>query len=185
MTSFLITVGLVLGVFVFLIFHASQKNTNQQRENEKWLNDNGFTKYFINFLTNDAIGIDYERSKIGIISKKQKNIFDFKNIVSVELIEDGKTISKTNRGSQLFGAAIGAVTFGAVGGIIGGLSGASRSTNNVSKNSIHIFTRDIDVPFVEIRVFEGVPVDKSNFTYKLYTENMMPWYGRLKAIIEQ
>ena len=164
MTSFLITVGLVLGVFVFLIFHASQKNTNQQRENEKWLNDNGFTKYFINFLTNDAIGID---------------------IVSVELIEDGKTISKTNRGSQLFGAAIGAVTFGAVGGIIGGLSGASRSTNNVSKNSIHIFTRDIDVPFVEIRVFEGVPVDKSNFTYKLYTENMMPWYGRLKAIIEQ
>lgn len=185
MELFLIIVGIIVGVLVIAFFASMQEDSNQKKENNKWLFDNGFNKYSNIFLTNDAIGIDYERSKIAVVSKNQKNILDFKYVVSVELVEDGETVSKTNRGSQFLGAAIGAAAFGAVGGIVGGLSGTSRNTNKISKTSINIITKDRDLPFVEIRVFDSVPTDKSSFTYKQFTKGMMPWYARLKAIIEE
>jgi hypothetical protein len=60
----------------------------------------------------------------------------FSQIVEVEVIRDDESITKTNRGSQFAGAAVGALALGGLGAVIGGLSG-TKTTNKKVKN-IHI-----------------------------------------------
>lgn len=94
------------------------------------------------------------------------------------------TTNKTNRGSQAIGATVGAIAFGAAGAIIGGLSGSSTSRKQVGKAAITLITRLHDCPYLHVKVFNSTPVDRNGFVYTQLTKDMMPWYGRLKAIIE-
>lgn len=80
MELFLIIVGLGLVFLGKSFFKSMWRFRNQKQENANWLINNGFNKYSIVFKTNDAIGIDYERSKVAVISKDSKKILDFKDI---------------------------------------------------------------------------------------------------------
>lgn len=93
MELFLIIVGFGLFFLGKSIFKSMWRFRNQKQENAKWLINNGFNKYSIVFNSNDAIGIDYERSKVAVISKNVKSIIDFKDILSVEVTEPSEMVS--------------------------------------------------------------------------------------------
>lgn len=82
------------------------------------------------------------------------------------------------------GAAVGALAFGGVGAVVGGLSGSSTSNEKVGLATIDIITSLPDCPYLSVKVFQAAPTDKNGFVYKQLTSDLMPWYGRLKAIIE-
>ena len=175
-----ITAGVTLSIL--LIAAAARKKLRNSAAD--WLLSEGLTTYKEIFAPGDAIGIDYERELIAIAVGDTKQTINFKNLISIETAEDGKTVNKVNRGSQVLGAAVGATAFGGVGAIVGGLSGTSHSTAMVKRASINIITDLPDTPFLQIKVYDGQEIKKDGFLYKQIVSQIMPWFARLKAIVE-
>lgn len=71
-------------------------------------------------------------------------------ISGVEVQRNGVTITKTNRGSQLAGAAIGGLAFGGLGAVVGGLSGSSTSTERLKSIALLFQFDDAEHPTHEV-----------------------------------
>ncbi len=113
-------------------------------------------------------------------------IIDYKNIISVEIIEDNMTISKTNRKSQLIGAGVGGVLAGGAGAIIGGLSGKSSSTNEVQNVTLRLivnsFNKSVyDIPFLQLKD----SVKKTDNKYKNAIDSAYSWHNVFSKIIKE
>jgi hypothetical protein len=88
------------------------------------------------------VGIGFDEHKIILGSGNYEAAYDFAQIASIEVIENGTTVTQTNRGSQLLGAAVGGLAFGAVGAVVGGLSGSSRSRGRIRAISLKVTVDD-------------------------------------------
>ncbi|WP_239705808.1 hypothetical protein [Mammaliicoccus sp. E-M24] len=111
--------------------------------------------------------------------------FDYKDIISVEIIEDSVTVSKTNRASQLVGAGIGGVIAGGTGAIIGGLSGKKTGTTEIKNITLRIVLNDernsvFDLPFLESKY----PIKKTSNEYTKAINCIYSWHSILTKIIE-
>ena len=96
--------------------------------------------------TNKQIGLWINIIKNAALMSKAFSKYDFKfililfkDILSVEIIEDGVSVTRTSRRSQLGGALVGGVLAGGVGAIIGGTSGGKTTSENIIK------VNDIDI----------------------------------------
>lgn len=83
-----------------------------------------------------AIGRSTQEAVLGIVTASK--CYKLSNIASVEVLRDGATVTTTNRGSQVAGALIGGVAFGAVGLLIGGVTGSKRNTNTIHSVAIKL-----------------------------------------------
>lgn len=81
---------------------------------------------------------------------QNSNIYNAKDIIEIELIEDGNSIIKTSRGNQVGGALVGAAVAGGVGAIIGGLSAKGVQQGTVTQLSLKIIVNNIKNPVVFI-----------------------------------
>ena len=79
--------------------------------------------------------------------------YAFDQIAKVELLKDGTTVTRTNRGSQAVGVAVGALALGGVGAVIGGLSGSSTATERVRRISLAVYVDDPNMPIHKITFF--------------------------------
>jgi hypothetical protein len=139
----------------------------------------------------NAVAIDIEREKIVTILNPLKirsletkpSVISFTDLLSVEVFRDDASVTKTNRGSQLAGAAVGGVLLGPAGLLLGGLSGSKRNEAKVKTLSLKLYTNDIVRPVQEIFFFDGgsVGIDASQLSSQL--NDLDQWYGRFKAII--
>lgn len=100
-----------------------------------------------------VLGLGIVRGGVLGVESPYENEYDFADIASVEVQRDGTTISSTNRGSQALGAAAGALAFGGVGAIIGGLSGSSTQQERVCRISLAIRVRDNNHPVHSVTFF--------------------------------
>lgn len=101
------------------------------------------------------IGVKWDEAKFffGNVSKPFE--LEFPQIVEIELVKDGDSVTKTNRGSQLAGAAVGAVALGGVGAIIGGLSGSSRNKQKIKSIDIKIETDHPEILIFKANFFKS------------------------------
>ncbi|MCD8874706.1 hypothetical protein K2V74_10275 [Mammaliicoccus sciuri] len=111
--------------------------------------------------------------------------FNYKEIVSVEIIEDDVTVTKSNRASQLVGAGIGSALLGGTGAIIGGLSGKKTGTTEIKNITLRIVVNDevnsvFDLPFLE----KKYPIKRTANEYKYAINSIYSWHSVLTKIIE-
>lgn len=111
--------------------------------------------------------------------------FDYKNIISVEIIEDNATVTKTNRASQLVGAGIGGALLGGTGAIVGGLSGKKTGSTEIKNITLRVVVNDernsvFDLPFLE----KKYPIKKSSNEYTQAINSIYSWHTILTKIIE-
>lgn len=102
------------------------------------------------------------RVKATLDGPQYEATYDFGQIAKVDLSVDGNSLTSTNRGSQVLGAAVGAVALGGVGAVIGGLSGSSRTSNNVRKIAVNIIADDDAKPFHSVTFMKAVDQKKGN-----------------------
>lgn len=81
--------------------------------------------------------------------KVDNSIFEFANLLSFELLEDGETVTKGGLGR----AVAGGLLFGGVGAIVGGVTGGKKSKNVCTSMRIKITLRDsyrstVYIPFI-------------------------------------
>lgn len=102
----------------------------------------GLKEVFVSPEDRSLVGFNFGDRKIVLASGNSLNQYDFASIVSVEVVENGTSVTQTHRGSQLLGAAVGGLTFGPLGAVVGGLSGKSRSKGRVRGISLKVVVDD-------------------------------------------
>lgn len=135
-----------------------------------------------------AIAIDLERRKIAIVSGTLANlyslVFSFDDLVAAEVTRDDASIHKTNRGSQLAGAAVGGILLGPAGLIVGGLSGSRREEIKIRKVVLRLYTRDLVRPVHEIVFVDGGSAGTDIRSAELFIRLADEWYGRMRGILD-
>lgn len=111
------------------------------------------------------------------------NVFDFADLVAVEVLRNGSSVHKTNRGSQVAGAAVGAVLLGPVGLLLGGLTGSKRAIEKVDRLSLKIFTNDLMQPVHEVVFFDMKGTKPDSAPVKEASLELDAWHGRLQTIL--
>ena len=146
------------------------KNSNKDKAKyriEKILDNlDNFKVYKQKFNSDYSRGIviDDTYSKLALIKNSNKEpcrVISFKDILSVEIVEDGETktqtVTKTNRGSQVAGALVGGLLLGGAGAIIGGLSGKKESISTgksqVKNIDLKILINDTETPVFELNLY--------------------------------
>jgi hypothetical protein len=181
--------GGAVGITIFLIqtIHTSSKKKGME---EKLVALNDFTpsQKIMGNDGNSGISIDEERKKICLIEQNTGNIaldvLTYSDILSSEVFEDGLTITKTARGSQLGGVLIGGLVLGGVGAIIGGLSGKKTSSDKVNRIDLRITVNRTNSPVHDIN-FMNIKGKKNGFIYNAAMKQARHWHSLLKVLIER
>ena len=123
---------------------------------------------------------DYE------LSSARSDAIPFSKIEEVEIISNGNTIVKSNRGSQAAGAALGAALLGPAGLIVGGLSGSTTAREKIEQVKVRIRIQDVVKPLYELVVFNSEQkggVKPDSFLVKSALAPVEELMARLKNII--
>lgn len=97
--------------------------------------------------------IDETNRKVAIVEHDCIKTILFKQILSVEYIENTTTVASKSSARTIGGAVVGGVIAGGAGAIVGGLSGDTMINKNVSLMQVKIGIRNIQEPSVNITLF--------------------------------
>lgn len=199
-----VIIGLI-GIGVYLNKRDAEKkeeeiNTrkNNLRNIERGLEDFSISQKYVSNDMNTAVMLDEIGKKVCIIYSELRNniILDYRDILESEIIEDGSTITKTSRSSQIGGALLGGVLLGGVGAIIGGLSGEKTSVKEVIRVDLKIVVNNTKVPVHIINFLLDDSVDdlvtgkpfgikKDTPRYKEANRNANHWHSLMSVLIRQ
>ena len=130
-----------LGILAFLFLIAiiagiSQANSNADRANtgKARLNEMGSSNSYTSISDGSCLGINWESRKIYTGILPDIHTYDFDLLHRVDIDVDGTAVTttesttKTRRGAQVAGAAVGGLAFGPVGLLIGGFTGGNKTS---------------------------------------------------------
>lgn len=152
-------------VFIVIVFAGIAKaNIQSEKEDERNEDLNRIASSVDDFtVTNVSNGygnhyrfmVDNTHKNVCYINGIRKIIIPYSKILSVELIENGTTISSKSTARTVGGALIGGVLAGTAGAIIGGLSGDTKQKHMVSKVQVKIRLKDVSNPYLVIDAFNS------------------------------
>lgn len=151
----LIPIAIVYGIGMTIYEHNIEgKIKNELSE----LEEKGYSLSFTGINKKSAISINIDTDIVCFIKIEsgsiEKENFSFKDILSSEIVEDGHSVTKTSRTSQVGGALLGGLAFGGVGAIIGGLSGKTTTHNNITRIDVIITVNNPKSPVFTINVMD-------------------------------
>jgi hypothetical protein len=135
--------AIVFVVLVLAAFLIAARNRRLARETvERVQSKYKIDEIYLSPMDRSLVGMDFDGHRVIMGAGNYDAAYDFAQIASVEVVENGTTVTQTNRGSQLLGAAVGGLAFGAVGAVVGGLSGSSRSRGRLRGISLKVTVDD-------------------------------------------
>lgn len=138
----------------------------------------------VSLTTRTGIAIDASQQKLVLMTPEAGcSVFAFSDIVAVDACRDGRSVTRTNRGSQALGAVVGAVLLGPLGLAIGALTGSRRRVEKVRRLSLKITTNDIQNPVREV-VFLQEPLGASEAAARPALAEFEQWHGRLRVVLQ-
>jgi len=167
---------IVTVVIVFLIL-GSVKNPldNEMGKLQNWLDRNNFK------ITSSvrSVLIDENTKRWAVYKSEQSPVYNFKDIVRVELDENGNKYVSQN---GVLRAVVGSAVFGGVGAIVG----ATTATKSHTINSLNVivYTSRISDPVITIPLIIS-PVSDSSALYSRNKADAIKLMGMLNAIAVQ
>lgn len=129
-----------------------------------------------------GIALDEGRNKVCLITNNSGRVYleviNYQDILSSEIYENGQTVTKVSRTSQIGGAIVGGLAFGGVGAIIGGLSGKTTSSDEVHAIGLRLTINNTKDPIHD--VYLG-----NEESYEQATENVRHWHGLISVLIKR
>lgn len=187
---FIILFGLgVLGIY----FNIQDKNKKESDTNDKIrnvikANVTNPTKQTILTETNSAIVYDQENNHLFIYDKGHTHNIKINDIYQSEIIEDGQTISKVSRSSQIAGSIIGGLIAGGTGAIIAGVSATRIKDEKINKMELQLVVNDVNNPIRKVEFFnagDGLKIKKSSDEYKVRYNQILEWQKLMEILIKQ
>lgn len=134
---------------------AKTKNTNLTEEFSA-------TKRVSNYLEIDENSRQWRIPSKKLIKKEEPWIFNFDDITSFELVENGNTITSGGLGAALGGGLM----FGTVGAIVGSNVGKRKNLATCESLKIKIVLNSLHMPVIYISFIENMSVQKNSPVYK-------------------
>ncbi|MBB6124593.1 hypothetical protein [Sphingobium subterraneum] len=110
---------------------------------------------FVSRQDGSAVGMNFDTRQVLLGKIDAMRVLPFSKIMAVEVLSNGVSISKTNRGSQLAGAAVGGLVLGGLGALAGGLTGSRRSRERLGAISLKVAVNDREDPYSQISLFSA------------------------------
>ncbi len=190
--------GLFFSITLFLIAIVVFFMKYLKREEEKFdarvnnllskITEFNATQKYLNLASESGIAVDEASNKLCFFEKKNESlqpyIYSYNQLVECELVEDGDTVTKTSRASQLGGALVGGLIAGGVGTIVGGLSGKRKSLQKVRRVDLKIIVNDTRKP-VHILNFFDYETEKGSIQYQNVMAKANHWYGLISVYIKR
>ena len=185
----LVIIFVVVGVVVAIIQAVNTSNKKKAMEDCLGrIDDFSATQKVMGSDGSTGLAIDEQRRKVCLIDHRQQNVAirvcSYKDLLSSEVFEDGATLTKTVRASQIAGALIGGLALGGVGAIIGGLSGKTRTSGKVKKVSLRLAVNDTKNPLHDVN-FLNIETKKDGFLYKDAMLQARHWHGLIEVLIKR
>lgn len=139
-------------------------------------------KYYV--AGNKGISLDDDSKQICLIVNNQLILKPFTDIIETQVVVDGKTITKTSRGSQALGIAVGGVLAGGLGALIGGLSASTSETKKIKNVSLKLLMNDLTIPVHEVGLI-GVSPATGYEPLNLALTQAEEWDNLLKIVLFQ
>lgn len=141
---------IIIGVVVWLANNAHQRAALNQAARDAFRAEHAGWDIYIAPFDNAAVALSHDDQTIVLGTLKAHKKYAWSSIASVEVVRDGTSITSTNRGSQLMGAAVGEVLLGPLGLLIGGVTGSKRTVQRVSQIGLKIIVDDRYTPIYTI-----------------------------------
>ncbi len=185
----MVAIFLVIAIVGAIVSGVLTDNKKKELVSEiETLDDFTPTQHFMGADGNSGIAIDETRRKICLIrsfgSFTSKRVLPYQDVIASEIAEDGESITKTMRSSQIGGAVVGAVLLGGVGALIGGLSGKTKTKNTVKRIELQISLNDTSNPIHNI-LFLNIETNRDGIVYKSSFQSAQRWHGIVAAVIRQ
>ena len=138
----LIVAIIVIGLLITI---SNQKDRQRQLDSALESTENFSTSFTVkNYDSRYMFCVDDNKRKIlCIIANDDTNhLFDFENVISVEIIEDCNTTYSKSSARTIGGSVIGGIIGGGAGAIIGGLSGNNKGKKKVKEITVKILLRN-------------------------------------------
>jgi len=191
----------IIFVVMFIIFMYNKSEIAKRKEEHQnymysesyKLKDIKATQKMEDYTNECRIIIDEEKNKFSVIgySRGEKiptKIYDYKDLLEVEILEDGDSTTKTSRGSQMGVCLLGGLALGGAGAVIGGLSGKKKQIDTVRQIDLKLIINDMKNPIFILNIFEsdaGIGFKKASATYIKYKEQAQKWHSLLTVIIKK
>lgn len=137
---------------------------------------------------NAGLALDEQRKKLCLIANGSagvtERVVSYRDILSVELFEDGSSITKTSRSSQIGGALVGGVLLGGIGAVIGGLSGKAKTSTKVKRVNLRLVVNDTTAPLHDV-TFVNLECKKDSIIYKQAMAEARRWHGIIEVLIRR
>jgi hypothetical protein len=189
---FIILIGIISLIVLFVSsnswFKKMKRNSHANFSNKlKQYNFIADKKILTNeLLTGLAISKDGEQ--IALLQRKTINdefdvkIFNFKDIVEAKVITEKETLVNTSLGSIVTRGAIGTILFGGLGGIVGGVTAKTNSTQKVKELTLEIVVDDLLYPRHTVTFYKkDIPINNSN----TIINEIEDWYRTFSIIIKR
>ncbi|MFA7242804.1 MAG: SHOCT domain-containing protein [Sulfuricellaceae bacterium] len=184
-------VGIVLVLAVIIgIFQAVEISKKKKAMEAYLLGIPGFsaTQKVIGNDGATGLAIDERRRKVCLIDHRQQSVscrvVTYKDLLSSEIFEDGSTVTKTVRTSQIGGALVGSLALGGVGAIIGGLSGKTKTSGKVKRIDLRITVNDTKSPLHDVN-FLNLETEQGGFIYEGAMKTARHWHGLVAVLIKR
>lgn len=167
----------ILAVVIVLLVLGNAKNplNTEMGKLQSWLDKNNFK------ITSSvrSVLIDENTKRWAVYKSEQSPIYDFKDIIKVELDENGNKYVSQN---GVLRAVVGSAIFGGVGAIVG----ATTATKSHTINSLNVivYTSRISDPVITIPLIIS-PVSDSSALYSRNKADAIKLMGMLNAIAMQ
>lgn len=142
------------------------------------------------FQTSDdglyGIAIDESRQKICLYQASATHsatrILNYRDILEVEVAEDGAMVSRSSSGSMAARAIVGGVVFGGVGAVVGALSAKRKQEPKVRRIDLKIVVNDTARPNFSLNLL-NIECDRGGPAHRVAMMSADEWMGRLKVAI--
>ncbi|MCA1442356.1 hypothetical protein I6F07_19475 [Ensifer sp. IC4062] len=180
--------GIIAAVVFLFLARAKREEAiaAHRRQTQSQLQEAGFEADLMCFgaAPGSLIALDPRGQRIALSqSATPAKILSFRDLVAVEVLQNGASITKTNRGNQVAGAAVGALLLGPAGLLIGGLTGTKKSVQLVDKLSLKIYINDLVSPVHEVIFFNQPKSDPNSVLVKESAKLLDEWHGKLRTIL--
>jgi hypothetical protein len=174
----------VQGMSIITKSIAAQKKKDI-KETLDQLSDFKASQYIIGNDGESGLAIDERRRKVCLIKYNVGNmVISYKDLLASEIYEDGLSVTKTSRTSQVGSALVGGLLFGGVGAVIGGLSGKTSTSDKIKRIDLRLTVNSTQSPIHDVN-FLNTEGERGGLIYNEAIQKARHWHGLVEVLIKR
>lgn len=146
----------IVGLVIWAVVAGVKAKKAKEAMRDSFLGSHAGWDAYVTPDLEQVIAIDHDGRRIAVGPLAQPIEVAWADVASCEVERNGQSITATNRGSQVMGAAVGGLLLGPAGLLLGGLTGSKRNEEKVSELSLKVMIDNRAAPLHRI-IFVKLP----------------------------